>query len=1098
VQCPACHTENTPGVRFCVECGEPQAVTCTRCEASNPLTSRFCGQCGGPLREGAQAGAGRESTDASAERAELRQLTVMFCDVVGSTTLSEELDPEELRALVKRYQQVVAEAIKPYGGHIAQYYGDGLLIYFGYPTAHEDDAVNAVRAGLAIVSGMAEMERPLAARIGIHTGDVVAGEVGAGERREQLAIGKTPNLTAHLQAEAEPDTVVVSEDTYRLVEGYFNFAPLGPKRLKGIAEPVLVHQVLEESGVHGRFELTVQRGLSPLVGREEELELLAEKFRESAAGSSQAVLVRGEAGMGKSRLVHSFREEKRTELTNWWVYRCTPYTQDTSFYPVIEMIHHQLALDPEDSPEEKIDKLEARADAFGLSRTDIVPLVAALVDLPLEGRYPPLVLSPQLFKEKALEFFVSFILQRTTELPVVFFMEDLHWVDPSTLEFLDRLLARATDARLLILFTARPEFQCPWSDRDAFATLDLRRLRAAEIARLVSGLANARMVAPELIKHLVNQSDGVPLYVEEMTKSMLDSDFVTLRGNRYELAADRGRVHVPATLRDSLTARLDRLGSAKEAAQIGSALGREFSFDLLVAVASQDATSLQQDVDRLVEAELVYRRAEGMHAVYIFKHALVQEAAHHSMLRTQREALHRQIASVLKELFPAVASADPALMAYHHEEAGEPAAAAGYLLVAAQMATQRSAYAEAVSQCRRGLHLLDALARTPEHLETELALRAVLGVGLVVTLGYAAEEVAENAARSEAACAELGETPHLVPSLYGLWVYHLLRGHRRESHELAERISRLASDDEMQQLIGSSTLGTTALYDGRFQDCREHMEAAMPLFSHDRHAELAQSYGDEADILPHVYHYWCLWILGEPEAAIAHKGRAMRIIEALGSPYVLATGLLFEMILAHELRDTSQVRAVSTRFLELAQEQRYVFFETLASVGHGWALCHEDRIDEGIAQMQAGLDMHTAIGTRLPHAYWQHYMLEVLLGAGRTEEGLACAASALEDAETRLDVYYDAELHRLRGELLLQDGRPADAEAAYAQALEIARATGARAFELRAATSLARLFHGTERAAEGRQVLEPACAAFPQELSLPDLGDARSLLLQLE
>src|SRR5712692_2218998 len=609
---------------------------------------------------------------------ERRQLTVMFCDLVGSTALSTQLDPEELRAVIQAYRATCATIIRRFEGHLAKYLGDGLLVYFGYPLAHEDDAARAVRAGLDILAELPQLNErmqsgvgatgrsPLQIRIGIHTGLVVAGEMGVGDQPEPLAIvGETPNLAARLQQEAHPNTVVISAATSHLIQGYFACADLGLHEVKGAPAPLQVYRVLGESGVQGRLEVAARRGLTPLVGREQESGLLLECWEEVKEGRGQEVLLSGEAGIGKSRLVRVLRERIAGEARAWLECRCSPYRQNSALYPIIDLVQRVFQFSRDDSPEEKLRKLEVGAHSRAPLQTDTIPLLAHLLSLPLPERYPPLNLTPQRQKQKTLEALLTWLLAEAERQPVPFIVEDPHWADPSTLEFLGLLIEQVPTARLLTILAFRPEFTPPWPSRSHLTHLTLQRLPRKQVEEIVEKIAGDKALPAAVVQQIVAKTDGVPLFVEELTKMVVESGLSVGATHASPLP-----LAIPVTLHDALMARLDRLGPTKELAQLGATLGREFNYELLRAVSPVDETALQQGLRQLVEAELLYQRGLPPQATYLFKHALIQDAAYQSLLKSTRQQYHRQIAQVLEERFPETIEIHPELLAHHYTEAG--------------------------------------------------------------------------------------------------------------------------------------------------------------------------------------------------------------------------------------------------------------------------------------------------------------------------------------------------------------------------------------------------------------------------------------------
>jgi class 3 adenylate cyclase len=618
--------------------------------------------------------------------AERRQLTVLFCDLVDSTALSSCLDPEDLREVVRAYQATCAEVIQRFEGHVAQYLGDGLLVYFAYPQAHEDDAQRAIRVGLGMVEAMRTLNSRLrqrqgvrlAIRVGIHTGLVVVGEIGGGARQEQLALGDTPNLAARLQGLAAPDTVVISAATQRLTQGYFTFHDLGLHRPKSVAMPLQVYQVVGATQVQHRLDITTPRGLTPLVGREPEVGLLRDRWAQVQAGRGHVVVLSGEAGIGKSRLVQVVKDELIGPTALRIEYRCSPYHQHSAFYPVIAHLERVLAWRQDDTPADRLRKLEEAVRPYPLPLAEVIPLFAALLAVPLPASYAPLTLPPQRQKQKTLEALLTWLLVLTERQPLLLVVEDLHWIDPSTLEFLSLLVDQGPTARLLTLLTCRPEFQPPWGLRTHLTPMTLQRLLQSQVEEMIARVTGGKALPPEVVAQLVARTDGVPLFVEELTKTVLESGLLRETQGHYALTGPLPPLAIPATLHNSLMARLDRLETVKAVAQLGAVLGRTFAYELLQAVSPLEEATLQHSLRQLVDAELVYQRGVPPQAAYTFKHALIQDAAYQSLLRSTRQQYHQRIAQVLAAQFPEIAESQPELVAHHYTEAGCNAQAVAY------------------------------------------------------------------------------------------------------------------------------------------------------------------------------------------------------------------------------------------------------------------------------------------------------------------------------------------------------------------------------------------------------------------------------------
>jgi class 3 adenylate cyclase len=668
--------------------------------------------------------------------AERRQLTILFCDLVASTALATQLDPEDLREVIRAYHATCAAVIQRFDGHIAQYLGDGVLVYYGYPQAHEDGAHRAVRSGLGMVEGIgplnARLEQTygirLAVRIGIHTGLVVVGDMGGGGREEHLALGATPNITARLQGLAAPNTVVISEASHRLVQGYFACVPLGQQLLQGVADPLTVYHVLGASGATSRLEVAQPRGLTPLVGREPEVGLLRERWQRVQAGMGHVVLLSGEAGLGKSRLVQVLKDDLAPTPHTCLECRGSPYYQNTALYPVIELLQRVLRWQPEDTPLERLHKLEITLSQCPLTLGEMVPILADLVALALpDDRYPPLLLTPQRQRQKTLEMLLAMLLAEAARQPVLFIVEDLQWVDPTTLEWLTLLIDQGPTVPILTVLTYRPEFPPPWGSRAHITPMSVPRLSPPEVQTMVARLTGEKALPPELLQQLLAKTDGVPLFIEELTKTVLESGLLRVAHDRYELAGPLPSLAIPSSLHDALMARLDRLATAKSVAQLGATLGRQFPYALLRAVAPLDEAVLHHALGELVHAELLYQRGVPPQATYLFKHALIQEVAYQSLLRRTRRRLHAQIAQLLATQFADMDGLPPELLASHYTAAGCSAQAVPYWIQAGRQAIRRAAHVEARAHLTRGLEALQTLPASPQRTEHELTLQLLLG-----------------------------------------------------------------------------------------------------------------------------------------------------------------------------------------------------------------------------------------------------------------------------------------------------------------------------------------------------------------------------------
>jgi class 3 adenylate cyclase/predicted ATPase len=1042
--------------------------------------------------------------------AERRQLTVLFCDLVDSTVLASQLDPEDWRAVVRAYQDTCAKVIARFEGHIAQYLGDGLLVYFGYPRAHEDDAQRAVRAGLGMVEAMAQLntrlgqERgvQLAVRLGIHTGQVVVGEIGGGEKHEQLALGETPNVAARLQGIAAPNTVVISGATYQLLGGFFACQSLGNPTLKGLPQSLEVYQVLSESTARSRMDMASSTGLTPLIGREPEVAHLRDRWAQVKDGLGQVVLLSGEAGIGKSRLVQELKEHIASEPQAWLTpCQCSSYFQNTALYPLIDLLERVvLHFEREESPEQRLRKLEGFVVQYGLPLVEVVPLFAVLLSIPLDTSYVPLTMSPAQQKQKTLHALLTILLRIAVQQPLLFIMEDLHWIDPSTQEFLSLLVDQGPTARILTLLTCRPDFRPPWTGRAHLTQLTLNRLPRRQAAEMTGRVAQGKALPPEVVEQVVAKTDGVPLFVEELTKMVLESGLLQERAERYELTGPLPPLAIPATLHDSLMARLDHLAAVKALAQLGATLGREFSYELLQAVSRWDEDTLHRGLQRLVAAEFLYQQGLPPQSTYRFKHALIQDAAYQSLLKSTRRQHHQRIAQVVAAQFPETAETQPELLAYHYSEAGLHAQAIPYWHQAGLRASERSAYVEALAHLTQGLALLPLLPATPARTQQELVLQLALGPVLAATKGNAAPEVGQVYTRARALCQDIGETPHYFPVLVGLWRFALIQGEFLQAHELGVQLLDLAehAHDAALRLEAQRALGMTLYFLGDLMAARSHLEQGVRLYDPEQHRGHAALYGRDPGVDCQAYAALTLGLLGYPEQALARMHTALTLAEQLAYPLSQGWVLAFTAWLHQFHRAERLTQEWSEAAIVLAHEHGFPQVSAMGRILHGWARAMQGAGAAGVAEMHQGLAVWRATGTEIARPSYLALLAEWYGRAGQGARGLDVLAEARAAAQHRQERFYEAELYRLEGELLLAQSvdRVAEAATCFQHALTIARQQQARWWELRAAISLARLWQKGKRG-EARELLAPVYGWFTEGFDTADLQEAQALLEEL-
>lgn len=1045
------------------------------------------------------------TASASRNEAERRQLTVMFCDLVGSTALSGRLDPEDLRVVIGAYQEACGGVISAFEGYIARYVGDGLLVYFGYPQAHEDDAERAVRAGLGVVEAVRDLDPRedvnLEVRIGIATGLVVAGDiVGKGASEEHAVLGETPNLAARLQGMAEPDTLLIADSTRRLLGSQFDFDDLGARQVVGLSEQVRVWRV---TGVHvtgSRFEAGHATELTSIVGREQEIALLLDRWDIAKEGEGQIVLLSGEAGIGKSRIIQSMRDRLMREKHSCPRYQCSPHYTNTAFYPAIARLEHSAGLVSGDSAEQKLDKIEAMLGQSSDAVDELTSSYAELLSIDLAGRYPGTDLTPERQKAKFMEAMTGHIVGLAARDPVLMIFEDVHWIDPSTHELLDTLIDRVQDLKVLILISCRPEFASPWGGHAHVTTLTLNRLTRRQSADLIVGMTGNKPLPAELLDQISSKTDGVPLFVEELTKTVLESGLLLDRGDHYELDGPLPALAIPATLQDSLMARLDRLSAVKQVAQTCAAIGREFSRDLLVAISTLDESDVVLALDRLTESDLIFRRGLPPRERYIFKHALVQDAAYESLLKSARHELHARIAQVIEEQFPERAESEPEIVAHHLTEAGIVESAVGYWQRAGLRAIEASANVEAIHHFGRALEILETLPQERQRDEREFALRLNIGGPLLMVKGHGAAEAIETYTRAQELGQMLGETSQLVPVLFGLWRHANAKPDRPAALTLGKRILELAvkTDSTADRVIGHYAMGFTELCLGELKSSAEHLEKGTAQYNPTQRDSPTFQQGQDPGVACLGYGSVVAWLLGFPDTARRKSAESLTLADSLSHPFSLAYALNFAAFLDVFLKDYDAAIMHGTKAVELCEEQGFSLFLNSGRMSRGWACaCAEHRID-GLTELEDGITGWSAIGTEIFQPFYFAMLAEAHLACGRVDQ----AGRALDDATTLAldgpEPWWDAEILRLRGELMcVENGDEKGAEDCFRRAIETAEKKEAKSLELRAATSLAGLLRDRGEIDEARSTLAPIYEWFSEGFNAPDLVTAHDLLEEI-
>jgi class 3 adenylate cyclase/predicted ATPase len=1029
--------------------------------------------------------------------AERRQLTVTFCDVVGSTALSTRYDPEDLRELIGGYHRAVAETVGRFDGFVAKYMGDGVLIYFGYPQAHEDDAERAVRAALAVIEAIGRLpaREGLSVRLGIATGLAVVGDlIGEGAAQERGVVGETPNLAARLQALATPNTVLIAEATRRQIGELFDLEDLGPQQLAGFAEPQRAWRVIGESGMLRRFE-ALRSGETPLVGRDEEVELLLRRWQQAKSSEGRVVLISGEPGIGKSRLTAALSERIEDEPHTRLRYFCSPHHQDSALYPFIAQLERAAGFARDDTVEAKLDKLRALLAPGSRDDHDIT-LLSELLSLPSSAA--ALNLSPQRKREMLFEALLSQLEAEARRRPVLMVLEDAHWIDPTSREFLDLTVDRVRHLPVLLAITFRPEFQPPWSGRAHVTGLALNRLGERDGEVLVQKLAGNAALTPDIVAEIVERTDGVPLFVEELTKAVLESAAQGDRVAAVLATTSLAAQSVPATLHASLIARIDRIGSAaKEIAQIGAVLGREFSYELIEPVAQRPEKELQAALDQLGASGLLFCRGIAPHASYLFKHALVQDAAYGTLLRGRRQELHARVAAALEEHFADLVERQPELLAHHLTAAGNTERAVDQWLKAGRYAAARLAYLEAIAHFERGLDLLNPLPESPDRNGREIELQLALGLCLFTAKGAVAAKPPYT--RAHELAEKSGKPQQRFEALYGVWQSTMVSGGVTAASPLSERLLRMAEleGDDGLRLQAHHSRWTTLAYVGDPARARGHADAGRLLYDPTKHASHRLVYGGhDPGVCARNVGAQAEWLLGYPEKALASIAESLALAERIAHPYSLSLTRTISSVVHLNRREPERALRQLEAAEMLAVEQRLsLIFET--GMLRGVALAGQGAVDEAIARIREGVTKWTRLGRTLLLPYGLAFLGEVLVRHGDQAAALAALREGLEVAGATGEHVWDAELHRIHGLALAAQNHLDEGQASLRQAIRIARAQQAKSLELRAATSLARLWGERGRRAEARELLAPIYGWFTEGFETADLKEAKALLDQL-
>jgi class 3 adenylate cyclase/tetratricopeptide (TPR) repeat protein len=1066
VECPACGLTNSGSVGRCAQCGATLANLCASCGSKNPPSSNFCGQCGHRLRPAAadptpSPGLREEDDEALNTRAERRQISVMFCDLVGSTALAEDFDPEDLTEIIVAYRDAVHSIVDDLGGYIARYLGDGLLIYFGYPQAHEDDAVRAVRAALRIVQDVnalgarrgLPLKSPLQVHIGIHTGLVIIGELGTGTARERDGIiGETPNIAARLEQLAAPDSVLISAATYELVAPHFRCSRVAPRRLKGVSRKITSYLVEAETEKFGALRPHV-RDASRLVDRTDEFRLLSEGWRRAERGRGGVFVLSGEPGVGKSRLMRALIEAVAKEQHRILNCFCSSETASSAFVPVANLLRHEFGFGRSDVQFDDFRRLTAVVEGSGLA-AEAIPALASFLSLKLPNGVQRPLLSPEGLRQKTMEWLLIWLSAQAEHGPVLFVIEDLHWADASTLEWLEQVSRHVTMARIMIVATARSDFRHPFAGSSQATEITLERLGQGHLTELLGVLTEGRVFPPDLRNSIIDRSDGIPLFLEEQVKTVYE----TLPQAELDGASDqeaRRSFHIPTSLRGLLAARLDRLKIGKTIAQIAAVIGREFSYDILASIVPFVKDQLLQGLDELMRSEILYATDSGPTSIYSFKHSLLHEAAYQTLLRAKRKEYHRQIAlAYLKD--PQIVEARPETVAHHFEMAGLPQDSANYWFLAGKRSREQSAYLEAAAHFRKALQQIEALPPSPDRLKDEIRSTVALGSTLIATRGFAAPEVRAIYSRANELCEKGGNARELLSSLGGLLTYYQVHGPLSEARVLAERILMLAEGTGDRALLSEAhrRLGWCRFSLGEMRSGRDHLARGVELYEPARARLYVDLINTDPAVMGLINLAWVEWFIGDLERSVEYGVRARRLARDLGHPPSLAYALSVSAAVSQGFEDVDATFEFASETIDLATRNAFAYWLAWATILQGWAIARKGQHGTGLETMLKGLRAYEETGAQFLKPQALTLIADVHRSIGQYREGLAFIDEAMACAERGEIRFYNAEIWRVRGNLLDDMDDPAEARACYRKALEIAEAQGAESLRRRAEKSL--------------------------------------------
>jgi len=1098
LNCLSCGSKNQDKNKFCTECGAQLIITCPGCGTDNAQNSNFCAQCGSKLLQSPETDT--ITNELKKPAAERKQITVMFCDLVGSTALSEKLDPEEYRDILRTYQDISTEIIDGVNGFIAQHLGDGLLVYFGYPVSYEDNAERAVRAGLGIIDGLkneqftvgSDRKITLSVRIGIHTGLVVVDEIGSPSRSEQLALGDVPNISARIQSIGKNNKVTISGSTYKLIENKYDFTDLGEHKLKGIDTPIKLFQIKGELKQIRDFK-EAAKSLTPIIGRENELELLLDRWDRVKDGEGQVALISGEAGIGKSRLANHIKKQGKTESNKVVESRCSPYFSNTYLFPIVNAMQN-LLFKEEQTDEEKKEILGEVFTRIKFSDKEIKTIVSDLLTAPINPEDSKReFIKSQKQKSMTFEMLIMCLLEAAQGEPIRIIIEDLQWSDLSTQEYLDRLIDRIRKEKVFLVLTFRPEFKLPWNMRSNMSHIVLNRLTKSNVEQMVATIGKKKEFSIDFIKEIVYKTDGIPLYVEELTKMIVESD------NPGKDSGD-SQLKIPGTLQDSLMARLDKLSDGKEVAQLGSTFGREFTYDMISTVSDLQNDSLQKGLEELVDSEILYQKGIHPDTTYYFKHALIQDAAYQSLLKSRRKIYHKKIAEVAEKKMNDGGYDHPEYIAHNYLEAGLLKASIPFWLKSGENAVRRYAHLEAINHFKKGLECIKKIESDDETNKYELSLSSLLGGSLRVIKGFGAKEVEELYIRTQKLSEKIGDTSQLFYSLRGLSGFYIATSRLNPALELAHECRQIAEklDDNSYMLQANYLLGATLFCKGEFKESYRHSNEGYTTYDPNAHKTFTHISGLNPGAACLFWNAHSLWFLGFPERALVDAKKSLDLSKELHHVYSEAISYYIFADIYQLGREPHLVKEYAEATLNIAEENRFEIFIAIGEILRGWTIAELEDIDKGIDEMTKALKRYLETGTSYYWSHWNTMIAEAHIKNGELDVAENMINETIRKAEKTGDLFNQAELYRNLAEISILKGinDKEMVEDNFKKSIEWAVKQHSRILELRSLVSYTKYL---QSAGERRAVVERlrrCYDSFEEGYETRDLKEARSLIAE--